>query len=168
VSTALLQVTAAAARLGDGKIALAFELNGALDEVRVQPPAASVHTDALWKHTCFEAFVRVGGEAYFEFNIAPSGAWAAYQFDGYRQGMKRLAVTTPQIIVKRKTNLLAVHARFEAPDVSHTSNWRVALSSVIEETNGDLTYWALAHPPGKPDFHHIDGFTLNLPADLAA
>jgi hypothetical protein len=35
---------------------------------------------------------------------------------------------------------------------------------VIEETNGRLSYWALAHPPGKPDFHHSDCFALELPA----
>jgi hypothetical protein len=35
---------------------------------------------------------------------------------------------------------------------------------VIEETNGRKSYWALAHPPGKPDFHHSDCFALGLPA----
>jgi hypothetical protein len=33
---------------------------------------------------------------------------------------------------------------------------------VIEETNGAKSYWALKHPPGKPDFHHADGFVLEL------
>ena len=27
-----------------------------------------------------------------------------------------------------------------------------------------MSYWALAHPPGKPDFHHPDCFALELPA----
>jgi hypothetical protein len=34
---------------------------------------------------------------------------------------------------------------------------------VIEETSGGKSYWALAHPPGKPDFHHADGFVYELP-----
>ena len=33
----------------------------------------------------------------------------------------------------------------------------------IEETDGTLSYWALAHPSPKPDFHHPDGFVLELP-----
>jgi hypothetical protein len=40
---------------------------------------------------------------------------------------------------------------------------RLALSAVIEETDGRKSYWALAHPPGTPDFHHPDCFTLELP-----
>jgi len=40
---------------------------------------------------------------------------------------------------------------------------RLALSAVIEEERGRLSYWALRHPPGKPDFHHPDAFALALP-----
>jgi hypothetical protein len=36
--------------------------------------------------------------------------------------------------------------------------WRLGLSALIEETSGRKSYWALAHPPGKPDFHHADCF----------
>ena len=42
--------------------------------------------------------------------------------------------------------------------------WRVGFSAVIEERDGTMSYWALAHPPGKPDFHHRDCFALELPA----
>jgi hypothetical protein len=40
--------------------------------------------------------------------------------------------------------------------------WHVGLAAVVEETNGCLSYWALTHPPGKPDFHHRDSFALAL------
>jgi hypothetical protein len=40
----------------------------------------------------------------------------------------------------------------------------VALSAVIEDNRGMLSYWALKHPPGKPDFHHRDGFALEIEA----
>jgi hypothetical protein len=33
---------------------------------------------------------------------------------------------------------------------------------VIEAADGSLSYWALRHPPGKPDFHHRDAFALEL------
>ena len=32
----------------------------------------------------------------------------------------------------------------------------LALSAVIEAIDGAKTYWALAHPSDKPDFHHPD------------
>jgi hypothetical protein len=35
---------------------------------------------------------------------------------------------------------------------------------VIEEKSGLLSYWALKHPPGKPDFHHPDAFALEVEA----
>ena len=41
---------------------------------------------------------------------------------------------------------------------------KLALSAVIEELDGTKSYWALAHPPGKPDFHHPDCFALTLEA----
>jgi hypothetical protein len=33
---------------------------------------------------------------------------------------------------------------------------------VIEDADGSLSYWALAHPPGRPDFHHTEAFALDL------
>jgi hypothetical protein len=40
---------------------------------------------------------------------------------------------------------------------------RLGLSAVIEATDGTISYWALAHPSDKPDFHHPDSFVLELP-----
>jgi hypothetical protein len=40
--------------------------------------------------------------------------------------------------------------------------WRLGLSAIIEEASGRRSYWALAHPPGKPDFHHPDSFALRV------
>jgi hypothetical protein len=40
---------------------------------------------------------------------------------------------------------------------------RIGLSAVIEDVDGGLSYWALAHPSDKPDFHHPDSFALTLP-----
>jgi hypothetical protein len=33
---------------------------------------------------------------------------------------------------------------------------------VIEEKNGALSYWALRHPAGKPDFHRRSAFAMEL------
>ncbi|MFL9841300.1 DOMON-like domain-containing protein [Sphingomonas sp. ST-64] len=128
------------------------------------PPAASPErTDGLWKTTCFELFARpAGGDAYFEFNFSPSFRWAAYSFDGYRSGMQDFPAEDPDIWVTPGPPhfFLAVEAMPRLPSVSTA----IALSAVIEETDGTKSYWALAHPSDKPDFHHPDGFVLELPA----
>ena len=44
---------------------------------------------------------------------------------------------------------------------------RLGLSVVIETLDGAISYWALAHPSEKPDFHHPDSFILTLPESSA-
>ena len=39
---------------------------------------------------------------------------------------------------------------------------KLALTAVVEDGSGRLSYWALRHAPGKPDFHHPDGFVLEF------
>lgn len=58
----------------------------------------------------------------------------------------------------------ALSACLEGPAFAGPGDWMAAISAVIEEADGTKSYWALAHPPGKPDFHHPDGFVLALPA----
>ena len=118
---------------------------------------ASTRADELWRHTCFEAFVRPSpGDAYYEFNFAPSTQWAAYGFSGYRSGM-RVAneIGAPFIEVQPSDERYALQASLDLerlPDLPKDAVWRLGLSAVIEETNGSISYWALTHPPGKRGF----------------
>ena len=54
---------------------------------------------------------------------------------------------------------VALEGRIELP----IEGRKLALSAVIETVDGAKTYWALAHPSDKPDFHHPDSFVLDLP-----
>jgi hypothetical protein len=63
----------------------------------------------------------------------------------------------------QRYTLQAVLTLDALPGLPRDGRWRLALSAVIEETNGGKSHWALAHPAGKPDFHHADGFTYELP-----
>jgi hypothetical protein len=121
--------------------------------------AAPERADDLWKHTCFEAFA-MRDVGYREFNFSPSTEWAAYDFDGYRAGMRNADVLAPRIEGRHGQAHYELHVAFDLPG---GAPWRVALTAVIEETDGVKSYWALKHPPGKPDFHHADGFALELP-----
>ncbi|NML04719.1 DOMON-like domain-containing protein [Sphingomonas sp. G-3-2-10] len=133
------------------------------------PPLMAVRseperTDGLWQTTCFELFVRPDdGEAYYEFNFSPSTRWAAYRLDGYRTGMADLPLPVPMI------EPLADGVRVTV-DLSGLpgGTWGFGLTAVIEEADGTKSYWAIAHPPGKPDFHDPACFALELPAANAA
>jgi hypothetical protein len=117
--------------------------------------------DELWKTTCFEAFLQPEGEAgYREWNFAPSGDWAAYDFSGYRQGMAPADVTEPYIRMEDNFTWWALGATIA---VDAKQSWRLGLSAVLEEKDGTKSYWALAHcNPDKPDFHLADCFTAKL------
>lgn len=146
-----------------GALVLRYLVTGRIGALRLPPAAASARADELWLHTCFEAFVRpVGGEGYYELNFAPSTEWAAYRFSGYRTGMAIADESVAPIIgVVASAERFELQASLELPN---TGSWRLALSAVIEHTNGERSYWALAHPSSKPDFHHPDAFALELTA----
>lgn len=144
-----------------GAFALRFVVSGRIGELALPALTAPARTDDLWRHTCFEAFIRADGEAYYEFNAAPSTQWAAYRFDSYRAGMSTAyEIAPPALAVTRGDGRFELAATLSVPD--RAGPRRLALSAVIEESNGRKSYWALAHAPGKPDFHHADAFALVL------
>jgi hypothetical protein len=146
-----------------GELSLAYTLTGAIADLILPPPSAPARTDELWRHTCFEAFVGPAGEAgYVEVNLAPSTEWAAYRFSGYREGMSPADVTPPHIEVRRDDVQLVLTASLALRDLLADAPWRLGLSAVIETADGARSYWALAHPPGKPDFHHAAGFAMTV------
>ncbi|GAA4764247.1 hypothetical protein GCM10023219_06030 [Stakelama sediminis] len=150
----------------DGIRTLRYAVHGDIAALVVPEQAAPERTDELWKTICFELFVRAGeGEAYQEFNLSPSSHWAAYGFDGYRSGMHDLRVNMPPMITcNRGESLLELTAQVDLSCLPKDIGWRISLSAVMEEVDGTKSYWALAHPPGKPDFHHPACFVLELPA----
>jgi hypothetical protein len=148
-------------------LALRYSLEGDLGRLRIPPEGLSRRADMLWQHTCFEAFVAAAGTpGYVEFNFAPSMQWAAYGFSAYRTGMAAAGlVRPPHLAVRREHDSLVLDASVELDSLSimrEGAELRLALSAVIEDAQGRLSYWALRHPPGKPDFHHADGFVLSL------
>jgi hypothetical protein len=158
---------AAEVERGDGgRLLVRFHLSGPIGALVLPPPAGPERADELWRRTCFEAFVRPGsGDPYREFNLAPSGRWAAYAFDGYRTGMRDAEdVLPPGIELTPTPQGLCLSATLSGlpPDVP----LRLGLAAVIEEAGGRISYWALAHPPGRPDFHAIDCFAVELPAPV--
>lgn len=157
-------------------VVLYYQLEGDIDQLHLPAQQRSEHVDGLWRQTCFEAFARVGGQqSYHEFNFSPSSAWAVYRFDAYRQGMRPIEPQpAPRIICRRRADRLEVDVDVHLAALAglraseRTEDLKLAVAAVLEDLHGQRSYWALAHPPGQPDFHHAVGFTLTLPRIGAA
>jgi hypothetical protein len=156
------------ARPAPSELALRYVMTGDVARLRLPPQAEPQRADELWRRTCFEAFVGYRrGSAYVEVNLSPSAEWAAYGFTGYRDGMHLAdAIPPPRLHSLRLADAYELHAILDlgATGLPPGAPWRLAISAVIEEASGAKSYWALAHPPGKPDFHHRESFVLDLPA----
>lgn len=146
---------------------LRFELAADLGTLRV--PAADETPgarDQLWRHTCFEAFVgQPDSSSYHEFNFSPAGHWAAWRFGAERvRHPDAPALPAPRLECNRTDRRLTLDAWLPAsalPDGN--GECLLGLCAVVESANGRLSYWALAHPRAKPDFHDRRGWLARGP-----
>lgn len=166
-SPAVRGIEACVYRLSSGELVLTYSVQADFDQLRVPLFTRSRRSERLWEHTCFEAFIGTQKEpAYYEFNFAPSGEWAVYVFRGYREGRAPGPdAAVLDITAHRKDHQLELDAIFHPEGLAALAPCarpRIALSAVIEDKRGALSYWALKHPPGKPDFHHPEAFVLEL------
>lgn len=164
-SSAIERIEVEVERLGEIGLKLRFQPFGDLARLKLPDPERAGRTGGLWRSTCFEAFVKPeGGEGYLEFNFAGL-QWASYRFSACREGMVEAAVEPWVIAGSARDGWLEVEinpGRLARPDLP-APGWRVGLSAVIEDIDGGISYWALAHPSAKPDFHHPESFVLTLP-----
>ncbi|MDQ3077351.1 MAG: DOMON-like domain-containing protein [Pseudomonadota bacterium] len=145
---AIQAIDAELRRVPGGAVAT-FRVVGDVSRLIIPSPVAGMRADELWQTTCFELFVAGEGSGYREFNLSPSGAWAAYEFDDHRAGM-RSAETEIHIEItnNRRSLLMTAKIMSEFPNPAH-----VGLTAVIEEADGAIRYWSTAFAPGRPDFH---------------
>jgi len=141
---------------------LRWRIEGA-GKLVVPPFAGKGRADGLWKTTCFEAFLKPSGsDAYVELNLSPSERWAAYDFSGYREGMaERPFPREPECTMRAGEQLAIFDAAIPVGGLPELP-CALGLTAVIEEEGGVISYWALAHPDGKPDFHDPACFALTL------
>jgi hypothetical protein len=150
----------------DGGLRLRYFVDGDIECVRIPGRTPAQRAANLWQHTCFEAFTRGLGDAYCEFNFSPSTAWATYGFSRYREGMSQIELARePSVAVSVAPDRLALEATI-GPEalLSLPGNdvLQLAICAVIEEIDDRISYWALTHPAERPDFHHPDGFVLQI------
>jgi len=161
------------AREADHRLVLDYVVTADLERLRLPPEGEGGRADELWRSTCLEAFFATGEGGYYELNVAPSHQWAAYRFRSYRAGMARADELAPTRIKTEdrgwtlrwfgRPNRRGRFSLQVAIPLPADAAGPVGLAAIMEEVSGAKSYWALAHPPGAPDFHHPDCFIAQLP-----
>ena len=146
--------------LPDGRLMLRYRVVGSAQLVTAAKLGSGRGRD-LWRTTCFELFLYDGDGRYREFNFAPSQLWDAYGFTGYRSdGRDYVPRCEPEILSDRGVDLFVLTAFIDQAELEGAQS--AAISAVLEEEGGALSWWALAHNGPKPDFHDPACFRLQL------
>jgi hypothetical protein len=161
-----LTVTVSLSRHEEGFL-LEHLLDGpGVDTLALAPRSADPRRhDELWKHTCFEAFFAVPGSArYYEFNGSPSGDWALYAFDGYRQGMAAQDIPDAPVLRVCERQRGKLRLAWHIPYFTNEPIDYAGITAVLQsrELPGISSYWALAHVGERPDFHLAGSFIYPL------
>lgn len=146
----------------DATLNLFFCVGAPMSRFLIPERAEPGRRDDLWCTTCFEAFLKADEtDGYAEWNFAPSGDWAAYDFTAPREGMANAEVGAPPYI-RLEDNLTwwALGATIAVPA---NRAFQLGLTAVIEEAGGVKSYWALGHGGASPDFHDPACFLVRLP-----
>ncbi len=88
-------------------------------------------------------------------------------FIEHRKRSEQALISVIQEAVVQGVSTRKIEVVLERPSFTAdaSASLELALSAVIEQRDGGLSYWALRHAPGQPDFHHPDGFALTLRPD---
>lgn len=145
---------------------LAWRLEGPAGSLALPYPAAHPERRRdLWAETCFEFFLSCPERpGYWEFNLSPSGHWNVFHFDAYRAGMTDgTAFDALPFSISTRPGLCEVTACIDTTGLDiAAAPWLLAVSTVVAEAGGRVTYWALSHPDTQPDFHHPDALRVQL------
>ena len=141
---------------------LCYLLQGNLQQIILPEANNEVERkDNLWQTTCFEFFLAIfHSRQYWEFNLAPTGNWNVYYFANYRRGMKP-AKTFESLPFTIKTNNSTYQLEIEInlrSIIAGNTFLELAVATVIEDVNHNLSYWAITHPGTQADFHRRDSF----------
>ena len=85
---------------------------------------------------------------------SPSGRWASYDFDSFREGMRDAPVDAISIACSNSSANGAGELILKASIAADLPvPAQVALNAIVDHPRGGIQFWALAFPPGPPEFH---------------
>jgi hypothetical protein len=148
------------------RLAIAYSVLGNLDNLVIpEPENTTTRKHELWEETCLEFFLGVENSPnYWEFNLSPAGNWNIYRFEDYRSRMEEeMAYTSLPFNVKKQADSLLLKLEFDLTKiVPEDKSLEIAISAVVKQIDGEITYWALTHCGDRADFHRRDNFIVKL------
>lgn len=152
--------------LPKGKLMLRYRVDGAA-ELTIPDFRGRGRGLDLWKNTCMELFLYDGKGRYREFNFSPSGQWALYGFNGYRNGREDIEpLRTPEITGAMGESVYMMTVFLSVRELEGAES--AALSVVAFEDGGRPSYWGMVHNKMEPDFHDPACFRIALGAAKGA
>ncbi len=143
---------------------LNYQIEGDINNISINSPINNpTRKHELWEETCFEFFMGIADSSqYWEFNLAPSGNWNIYRFSDYRQGMtEELAFSSLPFKFETKNNSLSLNLELDLSlIISFNQAVEIGITTVIKDSNNELTYWALTHSKKEADFHQRESFVI--------
>ncbi len=144
---------------------LTYRILGTVRDLVIEIAHPPCRSDGLWKHTCLELFASSPTRpGYVELNVSPSGAWNAYRFDAYREGMRPVESAVAPVPTIRDVGAdLAVFAlEVDLASLGLHPPLDLGPAVVLEHQDHSLSHWAASHPPDRPDFHDPSTRTLEV------
>ncbi len=151
----------------DNQLNIKYLLTGDLSTIIIpQSNKTPLRQYDLWEHTCFELFLKLKGTTrYWEFNLAPSGNWNVFYFLDYRLNIieEQAFESFPFKVAFQSPESLIAEANIDLSKLDITNkDLDIAITTVLENKDGQLSYWALTHPAIEADFHHPNSFIVSL------
>lgn len=147
------------------QLEITYQVSGGSLAIVPEPAVTPTRQYELWEHTCCELFLKPqNGTQYWEFNLSPARHWNVFRFPDYRQDIaEEMAFDSLPFAVERDEDVLQVYLKVDLNKIiAPEQNLKIGVTTVVEDRDKRLSYWALTHPASQPDFHHRDSFTINL------
>lgn len=116
----------------------------------------------LWEKSCFELFIKNSSDQYIEFNFSPEFEWNAFFFNKKGDPLKEYtpinAVKFDILLSLDVFHIIVELDKNKFPEGFFSGELSAGITSVIQDKNKKLSYWALSHEDTRPNFHHFDSF----------
>jgi hypothetical protein len=145
-----------------------FNLQGPLEKLKNLSEASGIHgrKHELWKTTCFEWFIKSkNAPNYWECNMSPAGDWNIYKLSDYRKNLQEELLLETFFLRTERTSeeSWTLDATIDlTPLTLPQGKILVNLSAVLENKEGEKSYWSLAHTQKQADFHHPEHFVMEI------
>ena len=147
------------------ELIIQFVVTGEIDRLKIPPISETPQRRVgLWETTCFELFLgSTGQENYWEINLSSSGDWNVFRLDRYRENLREEPVI--EILpsqVEQQGDRMTIDVTLDIQKLGLCRDTiELSATSVLEETTGNISHWAVVHAGTTADFHLRKSFVIS-------